>query len=166
MADYRRTLHQTLDNVRVVDPHCHLRPQRPCADSLADIVLYHHVWVELVSSGMPEHEVSAAGLPHELADPGMPALERVRRALKYLDRIQTTTAGLCLRWILRDLYGVDGLDEGNVERVCDAVAERAAEETWQAGFLRDRCGIERSISVEPGRPSATILTATSTCCRG
>ena len=155
MPETRQILHQALETVRVIDPHCHLRPAKPSADSLADIVLYHHVWIELVSSGMKQHAVTQAGLPHELADPGMPPWERVRHALPHLPDIRNTISGLFLRWILRDLYGLPDLNEHNLEAAFDVVQERAGDPGWQEEVLRQRCHIEASITVEPdGTPSS------------
>ncbi len=157
MQQTRHAVHDALQSVKVIDPHCHLRPEKPAADNLADIVLYHHVWVELVSSGMGQYEVTAAGLPHELARPEMDPLARVRRALPYLDNLSTTTAGLLLRWLLHDLYGVAELNEHNLDDVCALVEQQGRDSRWQEMVLRDRCGIEASISVEPGAPYAPSL---------
>ncbi len=157
MNEGSRIVHEALSNVRVIDPHCHLRAEKPCADSLADIVLYHHAWIELVSSGMPQHEVTMSGLPHELADPGILPFERVRRALKYLDNIKSTTTGLYLRWILHDLYGVEALTEHNLESVYGKVQAKATNEQWQTGFLEEYCGIERCITVESDSPTERVL---------
>jgi hypothetical protein len=112
----------------VVDSHTHLSPERPQAANLADLVLYHHVWIELVSAGMPITAVTKAGLPHELADPGMSPEDRVRAALPYLPAIRNTTCAQLLATLLEDLYGVpEGrLTEANLERVEAAVARRAA----------------------------------------
>ena len=151
MNGAREAIRDALDRVRTVDPHCHLRPDRPTADTLADIVLYHHVWIELVSAGMDVREVTTAGLPHETADPGMPPLERVRRALPYLAHVRTTTVGAMLRWILEDLYGLDGpLSASNLDAAARAVGDRARDAAWRDELLRERCGIAHSVTVEKG----------------
>lgn len=158
MDNTRAAVRQALADVRVIDPHCHLRAWKPSADSLADIVLYHHTWIEMVSSGMPQYEVTTAGLPHEVADPGMPPLERVRRSLKYLPNIRSTISGLCLRWILHDLYSLPELNEANLEAAFAAVQARAGDPAWQEEVLRQRCGIETSITVEPaGTPYSPAM---------
>lgn len=145
------TIRSRLDHVSVVDPHCHVRPDNPSADSIADIVLYHHIWSELVSSGMPQHEVTRSGLPHEVAPPDMEAAERVRRALPWLGNIANTTLGGFLRTLLRDLYGLDGeLCEDNLDEAINAVEERSSDPGWTEEVLRGRCGIEHSITVEGG----------------
>lgn len=141
-------IRQALAEARTVDPHCHLRAEKPSADHLADIVLYHHVWTELVSSGMGRYETTKAGLPQEVRDPDMPSEERVRRCLRYLVNIESTTLGLFLRWILAELYDVSALTEDNVDRVSAAVAEKAVDPDWQDEVLRNRCGIDCSITVE------------------
>jgi hypothetical protein len=148
-----------LNEVKVIDPHCHLRLEKPSADSLADVVLYHHLWVEMVSSGMSRYEVTQAGLPHEVADPGLPPLERVRRALKYLKTVRNTTLSLFLRWILADLYQFQAeLDDSNLEKLFEVAQKRAADGLWQEEVLRRRCGIEASISVMPkGKPYSTRI---------
>lgn len=148
MNDAQRLIRKAIEDVRIIDPHCHLRLAKPAADTLADIVLYHHVWTELISSGMSQFEVSASGLPHELKDPEMAPLDRVRRSLKYLPAVRNTTLGLFLRWILLDLYGVDQLTESNLEAVFADAARNGADPAWQERLLREHCGIEVNISVE------------------
>ncbi len=150
MTGFERTLRSEIDGVPVVDPHTHLRPNRPQADNLADILLYHHVWVELVSAGMPPTAATKAGLPHELADPGMEPIDRVRAVLPYLANIRNTTCGSMLRTILGDLYAVPGgeLTDANLEEVCALAAQRAREPMRGAQVLRDRCHIVSSLTVE------------------
>jgi len=141
-------IRQALEQVRTFDPHCHLRLHKPTADNLADILQYHHVWIELVSSGMGQSEVTASGLPQELRDPQMPPLDRARRILAYLPGIANTTLGLFLRWILRDLYGIGQLTAANLVETAALVEARGEDPAWAEDLLRKRCGIEASVSVE------------------
>lgn len=150
MQDAKKILSKALDEVNVIDPHCHLRPHKPSADTLADIVLYHHVWIELVSSGMDRFDVTEAGLPHEVQDPGMALIERMTRCLPYLSNIKNTTLGLYLRWLLHDLYGVEKLTKANLEQVCTLAEDKGRDSHWPDEILRERCGIEYNVTVEPG----------------
>jgi hypothetical protein len=143
-----REICAALEQVRTFDPHCHLRVDKPSADNLADILQYHHVWIELVSSGMGLQEATRSGLPQELADTELPPRVRVQRMLKYLPNIANTTLGLFLRWILQDLYGVDRLTSANLDEVCALVEARGGDPAWNEELLANRCGIEASISVE------------------
>lgn len=146
----QRKIGEALRSVAVIDPHCHLDAARPSASTLADIVLYHHVWVELVSAGMGQHEVTRAGLPHEMTDPQMEPMERVRRALVYLPRIRNTTVGVLLRWLLGDLYGVKGgLETADLEGLAAEVEQRGRDASWPERFFSDVCHIERAVTVEP-----------------
>ncbi len=87
-AAFPHRLREELERVPVIAPHCHLTAARPCSQSLADLVLYHHGWIELVSAGMPATVATRAGLPHEVADPGMEPLERARACLPYLPHLR------------------------------------------------------------------------------
>jgi len=156
MTRFDHTLQSELEAVPVVDPHTHLRASKPTTDNLADLILYHHVLVELVSAGMPATAATKAGLPQESADPGMEPLDRVKAALPYLCRIRNTTCGYLLRTLLADLYGVPGgeLTSGNVDEVFALVAERAGGPAWTSHVLKDKCRMQASITVERDRAPA------------
>lgn len=150
MNDFATSLRKLIAETPVIDPHSHMRPDRPQAGTLADIVLYHHVWIELVSAGMPATATSVAGLPQEVADTGMDPLDRVRAALPYLPHLRNTTLGYLLRTLLEDLYEVPagGLTADSVEQVAAKVAEAGAAEGRAAHVLRERCGMLKTITVE------------------
>lgn len=148
MKDTERVISETLERVKVIDPHCHLSMENPAAKDLADILQYHHLWTELVSSGMDQLEVTESGLPQELQDPVIEARERVRRCLKYLPNLKNTTVGLFLKWILHDLYEEDELTEDNFTEVFDKVEKKGKDAGWLEEVLRERCHIEYNISVE------------------
>jgi glucuronate isomerase len=146
---FEKELWAELETTPVLDPHTHLTPDHPQAANLADLVLYHHVWIELVSAGMPVTAATHAGLPHELADPGMAPLDRVRAALPYLPAIRSTTCCNLLRVLLEDLYDVPHgeLTEANLEDISLAVEQKARTASWPAQVLRDRCHMATSLTV-------------------
>lgn len=149
LQETQKKIGDALAAVVVVDPHCHLNATQPTARNLADIVLYHHVWIELVSAGMGQYEVTKAGLPHELADPQMEPMERVRRALPYLPRIRNTTVGMLLRWLLEDLYGVKGgLQVSGLDALASEVERRGRDAAWPERFYTEICGIGKAVTVE------------------
>ena len=140
---------EALRTVKVIDPHVHLNAAKPAAANVADAVLYHHVWIELVSSGMGQYEVTKAGLPHELVDPEMDPLDRVKRLLPFLPSIRNTTVGMLLRWMLSDVYGLKGsLDASNLEWLATEVARKGADPAWPEKLFTDMCGIEQAVTVE------------------
>lgn len=134
----------------VVDPHTHLNVKHPAAKNLVDILFYHHVGSELISSGMPPDKIWKSELPQEGIDPGIPPEKRVANSLPYLKNIRNTTLGWFMRTILEDLYGVkDGqVTEKNWETVYQRVAKKAVEPNWADYLLQKQCHILRSISVE------------------
>ena len=87
LKDIEIKITDCMKEVSVIDPHCYLNPEKPAIDNLADILLYHHLWIEFVSSGMGQYEVTKAELPQEMEDPQIDPFERVLRALKYLQNI-------------------------------------------------------------------------------
>lgn len=159
MKEVHKELDYVLSNVRTIDPHCHLNVEHPSANNLADLILYHHVWIELISCGMGQQEVSLSGLPQELRDPEISTLERVSRALRYLPNIKNTTLGIFLRWLLMDLYEIEELTEANLRKAVDLVEVRGRNPDWLKEVLQTRCGLEYNISVETeGKPcTANIL---------
>ena len=146
----RDRLSAAVDAIPAVDVHTHLRTDKPHADHLADIVLYHHLGTELISAGLPADAIWKDELPHELVDPGIDPYDRVRNALPYLKWVRNTTAGGFLRTILRDLYDApDGeLNEANLDEVWERAAARASDPNWAETILRERCRIAHSSTVE------------------
>jgi hypothetical protein len=156
LSDTRTKINDALRAAAVLDPHCHLDPERPCAGDPAEIVLYHHVWIEAVSAGMGQFEVSKSGLPHELTDPGIEPLERARRVLPFLPRIRNTTVGLLLRWLLEDLFDLHGaLTAEKLDRLASLIEERSSSGDWEDRLYDELCRIERCVSVEAAGKSGT-----------
>jgi glucuronate isomerase len=148
-TEIRSAIGEALRGARVMDPHCHLDPAKPVARSLTDILLYHHVWIELVSAGMDQRATNPTGLPHELVAADLEPAERVRRALPFLLRIRNSTVAVMLRWLFEDLYGFrEELKPANVERLSELVARRGAERDWPDRLFDGFCGIDRCISVQ------------------
>jgi glucuronate isomerase len=149
LREVQKRIGEALDTVMVIDPHCHLDAAHPAARNIADIVLYHHVWIELVSAGMGQFEVTRAGLPHELVDPQMDPMERVRRVMPYLPRIRNTTVSMLLKWLLEDLYGVKGgLKESGLDALAAEIDRRAHDDKWPEHFYADISRIEKGATVE------------------
>ncbi len=150
----QESIEEALRDIKVVDPHCHLSPSAPQGSSLDRVLLYHHVWIELVSAGMDPFTVSKAGLPHEGPDPEMGPFERVRNVLPWLPMIDNTVLGYFIRLILRDVYQVDELTRDNYEAIVETSLANAADPAYPERLLKGLCNIESSISVEGrGTPS-------------
>jgi hypothetical protein len=155
----RQHLREALEEIPTIDPHCHLDPRHPAAATLADLMLYHHVWIELVSAGMDPGLVTRAGLPHELRSPEMDPLERVHLAAPYLPRIANTAVGVMLRRLLSDLYGFSGPLEGEgLDALAAEVVSQGSAPARHEHVLRERCNVQQCVSVE-GEESGMVRSA-------
>ena len=152
------TIQNTLNTVSVIDPHCHFKPEKISANNLDDILLYHHVWVELVSSGMHIQEVTKTGLPHELTDPEMEPYRRVIKAIPHLHKISNTTSGVLLRWLLEDLYDYkENLCSNTIDNLFNLVKARGKDASWQKNLYKNTCRLTNSITVEEGVPYSETI---------
>jgi glucuronate isomerase len=131
-------IERLIDETPIVDPHTHLRLDRPGAPDLAALMSYHWVQTELRAVGMP---------PGDL-DPALPPEERVRRSIPYLKRMRNTAMAWCLHRILRDLYDFHDyhIDESNYEELCAKVASSGRDPVWAADILRQRCKIRAVVT--------------------
>ncbi len=76
-------------NIPLVDIHTHLNHRRLKAKDLSEIIIYHYIATELVSSGMPREIL-------DLEDPD----ERVRRIIPFLKNVKNTSTFWALRRVL------------------------------------------------------------------
>jgi glucuronate isomerase len=134
----------------IVDPHTHIRLDRPSAPDLAALMGYH--WVQT--------ELRAVGMPAEDLDPTLPPDERVRRSLPYLRRMRNTAMAWCFYRILRDLYDFHDPDltGSNYRDVLDKVAATGLDPSWPRAVLRDRSNI-RTVVTSLGNQGAEAALA-------
>jgi len=128
-----QAIERTIDRTAIIDPHTHIRGDRPGAPDLAALMSYHWVQTELHAVGMP-----AADL-----DPLLPPEERVRRSIPYLKRMRNTAMAWCFHRILRDLYDFTdpNITEANYRDLCDRVAATGRDAGWARSVLKDRANI-------------------------
>ncbi|MEM2050859.1 MAG: hypothetical protein QXO76_00815 [Thermoproteota archaeon] len=80
---------EEIPDIPLIDIHSHLNPEVLKAKDLSEIVLYHYIATELVSSGMPREILG-------LEDP----VERVRRTIPFLKNVRNTSTFWALRRVL------------------------------------------------------------------
>lgn len=129
-----RRIEGMIEGTAILDPHTHLRCDRPNAPDLAALMSYHWVRTELTAVGMPKEDF----------DPGLPPDERVRRSIPYLRRMRNTAMSWCLRRIFRDLYDFHEplLTESNYRDLVDRVDASGRDLGWASHVLSRRCHIE------------------------
>ncbi|MGC8934727.1 MAG: hypothetical protein ACP5LN_06210 [Thermoproteota archaeon] len=89
---FRKIYNEVVD-IPVIDIHTHLNPLQLKSNNLSEIVLYHYIATELVTSGMPQEILN-------IKDPN----ERVKRSLPFLKNIKNTSTFWALKRILSNLF--------------------------------------------------------------
>ncbi|BBD73265.1 hypothetical protein HS1genome_1654 [Sulfodiicoccus acidiphilus] len=131
MSSYTR-LKEHVDSVQLYDVHNHLTPGRLAHASAKDVLLYHYISTEVRSLGGTREE---------------PTLEDLGRSLKY---IRNTSTSWALARILRDLYGVSSLNEGNLKDVLRLIDQAALDEN-RAREVLSKARVRRSLlTLSPG----------------
>ena len=117
-----------LDSFALIDPHTHIDPLKPAADSLADLLGYHY-YTELAHS---------AGMPRErIEEPGITSAERVRRLVEGLEPLENTVQyswliEMCQRFFN---FGEDRLTIANWQKLYDASLARMQQPDWAKQVL-------------------------------
>lgn len=121
-----RDLFGEICRIQLIDPHSHIDPRQPCAQSLDDILGYHY-YTELAHS---------AGMSHESlrAEPR----DRVRNILRFLERIDNTAQ---YSWFL-DMAQVylgfkkSRIDAQDAEMLWETAQRVFSAPDWEATVLR------------------------------
>jgi len=96
-------IYEEVSELPLIDIHTHLDPYKLRAGNLSEIVLYHYIATELVTSGMPREILN-------MNDPD----ERVEKIIPFLKRIRNTSTFWALNRIFSILFGFSGeLTEDN-----------------------------------------------------
>jgi len=149
IRNMKRKLEEKIWGIPVMDIHTHLNAINPSAKDLTDIIFYHHVGSELISSGMPPENIWKNELPQEVVSPELPPKERIKRSLPYFKNISNTTLYWFLKIILKDIFGVKRgeINEKNWEKVYKDVNLKLSSHGWSEYVLNTKCKISRSITV-------------------
>jgi hypothetical protein len=137
-----------MDQMPAADVHSHLGTGRVRqARTLADIVSYHWLSVELARAKRTRIEADPVG------DPG----GYVREVLPFFPAIRNTVNHYAFMGMLRDLYGIEDrtLTPANWERADAAVRQHAGDAGWIKSVL-DRARVERiTVCIQDGMPDSS-----------
>ncbi len=123
---------EEIPNIPLVDIHTHLDPQVLKAKDLSEIVLYHYIATELVSSGMPREILG-------LEDP----VERIRRIIPFLKNVRNTSTF----WALRRILSLFGFKEELTEKSFPLLLDKFTdfEKNFNGiSFLRESVKVEKA----------------------
>lgn len=133
-------IEQHIQNIRIIDGHEHLIPQKDRCKMNADFFdLLHYLRSDLITAGM---------------DPGffdddnpMSDGEKAKEFLKYWKKTKNTTYAQMLRWAVEDLYG---MNDWSVEGICalsKQVREASQDPKLYHKILKEKAGIDLALTL-------------------
>ena len=127
--ELRNRIFQQLDSMWLIDPHTHIDPHRPAAETLADILGYHYYTELAHSAGMPRDQIE---------DPDLGPREKAARLIANLGPVENTVQYSWIVEMAQSLFGFDGdrITFDNWEAVYDASESLMSSETWERDVLR------------------------------
>ncbi|MEM3713098.1 MAG: glucuronate isomerase [Thermoproteota archaeon] len=126
-------VYRRISEIPLIDIHTHLNPHRLRAENLSEIILYHYIATELITSGMPR----------EILDIENPD-ERVRRSIPFLNKVKNTSTFWALEKIVTKLFGFSGdIGEDNFNVLKERFLD--FEKHFDGiSFLKERVRIQKS----------------------
>ncbi len=127
--ELRNRIFKQLDSMWLIDPHTHIDPHRPAADTLADILGYHYYTELAHSAGMPREEIE---------EPGVGPREKTRRLIANLGPVENTVQYSWLVEMAQSLLGFEGdrITPDNWEALYDTSERLMSSATWEQDVLR------------------------------
>jgi uncharacterized protein len=147
----RNELRSFLDQLDIIDAHEHLVPESERLRHPVSVLtlVAHYAWVDMVSAGLPP-EYSSGFVPNSrLTDASVPLEERWRAAWPSIEHIRYGTYYRPTLIALRDIYGIEHLDNSNWEEASERIIAANRPGIYNS-ILRERCHIRRSL-VQNGR---------------
>ncbi len=125
-----------VDSVPLVDIHSHIDGEHPNAKDARQIIFYHYIVTELVSTGMPPKTIS----------PELPIEEAVKGAIPYLALIRNTSTYWYFTKMLRELYGFEEaeINEKNYESLLEAIKARKGQRDWYRQVLTEKAKVKKT----------------------
>jgi predicted TIM-barrel fold metal-dependent hydrolase len=131
-----KELREYLDGIRMVDTHEHLDMEEEFIREPADFgrLFLHYANCDLISAGCPP------GAIHQLQEErNLSPSEKWQLIEPYWNYMRGTGYGRCLEIAIRDLYDVDGLNSGTVEKLSEKMSRARRRGYYREVF--DRAGI-------------------------
>ena len=150
MKDSYGLMKESISEVKIVDSHEHLIPEKLRISTNADpltIFFLHYASSDLISSGMQKQEFSS------ILDSRVSLQERWKTLSPFWDDIKYTGYARALQIAARDLYGIGEIGEQTIMQLSDQMkaANHAGLYNW---VLREKAGIEKCLldSLEEVQP--------------
>jgi predicted TIM-barrel fold metal-dependent hydrolase/DNA-binding cell septation regulator SpoVG len=135
------SIQQHIDNLRIIDGHEHLIPQKDRKKMNGDFFdLLHYVSSDLIT----------AGLDASFFDRNkntMSAEEKAKTFLTYWDKTKNTTYAQMLRWAVEDLYGMDDWTVEGILALNESVKEASHDPNLYQKILSEKAKIDLAFTL-------------------
>lgn len=134
------TIRQHILNIRMVDGHEHLIPQKDRRKMKADFFdLLHYLRSDLITAGMDPNFFEAG---ETWSDE-----EKAELFLKYWKKTNNTTYAQMLRWAVEDLYGMDDWTKEGICALSKRVREASEDPDLYHKVLKEKAGIDLAFTL-------------------
>lgn len=150
LRDLRRRLDQAIADIRVIDTHEHIPDERSACGKETSFFSFlgHYVSSDLVSAGMSREALESLRNPRN----DLTAEERWRLFAPWWSHARTTGYGRAMIEYMRDLFGVEDINENTYLDLCRRIRE-ARRPGWYRTVLKEKAGIDLALVVTwPGQP--------------
>jgi predicted TIM-barrel fold metal-dependent hydrolase len=141
LSDTARNLFETFEDMKLIDAHEHLPPEKIRTGRKVDALTLFSSYVrwDLASAGMPQESVNS------LQDTDIPVKERWKKFAPYLERVRYGSFARAGFIAAKEFYGFDDVNETN----CVALSEKMVAENTPGIYdriLRKKCKIEAALT--------------------
>lgn len=125
-SDLNKRLTDEIDKIPAIDIHSRVRSDEPSTSTAAEVIFHPEIKTLLI----------AAGVSSEAFEEDVSSADRLKKCLPHFPRIKNTAVFWRLDHLLRDLYGVESIDES-----CATNQGQSPKETLE------RANVERVVGV-------------------
>ncbi|MFC0472127.1 amidohydrolase family protein [Halalkalibacter kiskunsagensis] len=134
------TLAQHIQNIRIIDGHEHLIPQKDRQKMNADFFdLLHYVRSDLITAGLDSAFFER--------DNNMSDEEKAEIFLKYWNKTKNTTYAQMLRWAVEDLYGMNDWTKEGIVALSERVRKASQDPKLYERVLKEKAGIDLAFTL-------------------
>ena len=138
-----KRIKKEIEKIPVIDLHSHIKIDSPNAKNLAQILFYHFVYRELISSGRDIKGIKKdiSGFASHLLPEDNKVTEAVlSKYISYFEDLKNTTTYWALNRIFKDLYDFNfqSINSNNWRLLYDKVLKTANDDNWTEEVLRKK----------------------------
>ncbi|MCD6218939.1 hypothetical protein J7K43_00965 [Candidatus Calescamantes bacterium] len=132
-----KRIKEAIDEIPVIDLHCHIRIDSPNAQNLAEILFYHFVCMEFISSGT-DLRSDLPSFAHPLPKDNRVIEKVLAKYIPYLENLRNTTTYWALNKIFKDLYQFDfrNINSHNWGPLYDKILSTALDDQWTENVFK------------------------------